>query len=202
MSDTFDQSYLDYQVNRSALRRFVRQLYLKRAASLAAGRCIDFGCGAGELLARLGKGSVGLEYNRAAVEYCRHKGLDVSHYDGFADDWSLQPLAGRRFDTLVISHVLEHLDAPMMILCKLLDAAAALGVRQALVIVPQEAGYKVDATHRTFVDLGMLAGAIDSFPEWTIKHHGVFPFDVPFAGRVFAYNELQVVLGHTSTASV
>lgn len=198
MPESFDQSYLDYQVNRSALRRWVRQAYLTRAAALAPGRCIDFGCGAGELLARLGTDSVCLEYNHAAVAFCRSKGLEVGFYDGFADDWQLDQLQGQRFDTLVVSHVLEHLDDPMRILHRLLSACDRLGIHRVLVIVPQEAGYKVDATHRTFVELPMLEAAVAEAPGWRLATHSYFPFGLPVVGRVFAYNELQVVIERVS----
>lgn len=111
MDSEFDQRYTDYQSQRSALRKWVRRAYLRSAAGQLKGRVLDFGCGVGELLERLPEGSLGLEYNPATVEHCRRKGLDVAVYDGFADDWNLSVLPpGRRFESMVISHVLEHLD--------------------------------------------------------------------------------------------
>jgi hypothetical protein len=71
MSTEFDDRYTRYQSDRSALRKFVRKLYLKRAASQLRGRTLDFGCGVGELLAWLPPGSRGVEYNRATVDHCR-----------------------------------------------------------------------------------------------------------------------------------
>ena len=157
MSGSFDAQYTEYQLRRSWLRRQVRRAYLASAARRLRGPTLDFGCGVGELLARLPSGSLGVEYNPATVSFCRAQGLDVVAYDGFADDWALSTLpAQRRFTSMVISHVLEHLEQPADVLARLLTAAARLGVERVLVIVPGAAGYRIDATHVTFVDLPML----------------------------------------------
>ena len=85
MDNEFDQRYTDYQSERSALRKQVRRIYLRSAASQLHGPVLDFGCGVGELLEKLPAGSLGLEYNLATVAHCRGKGLEVEAYDGFAE---------------------------------------------------------------------------------------------------------------------
>lgn len=193
MSADFDDSYTRYQSERSALRKFVRKLYLRRAASQLRGKTLDFGCGVGELLAWLPAGSQGLEYNRATVEHCRARGLDVRFYDGSADDWSLSLLdASDGFRSMVISHVLEHLDEPTDVLRRLLAAAERLGVRDVLIIVPGRAGFRIDPTHRVFVDEAMLRSAVDA--PWSIQRAFCFPFPWERVGDVFVYNELHVKL--------
>ena len=192
MGTEFDSAYTDYQLNRSALRKRIRRIYLKRAASQLSGATLDFGCGVGELLACLPPGSKGLEYNKATVAVCREKGLDVAFYDGTVDDWSLSPVASTDgLSSMVISHVLEHLDEPMEILRKLLRAASAIGIQHVLVIVPGKAGYRSDSTHRTFVDERMLRSAIP--PQWRARHSFHFPVDVERVGDVFLYNELHLL---------
>lgn len=193
MSSEFDDRYTRYQSDRSALRKFVRKLYLKRAASQLRGRTLDFGCGVGELLAWLPPGSRGVEYNRATVDHCRARGLDVQFYDGGTDDWSLSMLdAADGFESMVVSHVLEHLDAPQDVLRKLLAAAVRLGIRDVLVIVPGRAGFRIDPTHRVMVDEAMLRAAVSS--PWQVARVFRFPFDVERVGDVFVYNELHVKL--------
>jgi trans-aconitate methyltransferase len=191
----FDESYTAYQSERSPIRRFVRRWYLRSATSQLHGPTLDFGCGTGELLSRLPKGSKGVEYNQTSVEHCRAKGLDVTWYDGSADNWSLSTLpADFRFESMVISHVLEHLDGPMEVLQRLLIAASLRGVRRTLVIVPGHAGFRIDPTHRTLVRWEMLRDAIGSFEGWSVTSKRYFPCDIRKIGQVFPHHELQVLI--------
>jgi hypothetical protein len=191
----FDASYTQYQTQRSRLRKWVRKLYLRSAARQLQGPTLDFGCGVGELLERLPGGSRGLEYNRATVEFCRRRGLPVDAYDGFSDGWQLSAVAADvRFDSMVISHVLEHLERPAEVLHGLLLAAEARGVRRVLVIVPGRAGYRIDSTHRTFVDAELLARPeIVAETGFRLAHSRYFPGDFRRIGNWFPHHELQVL---------
>lgn len=193
MATEFDGDYTRYQSERSAFRKFVRRAYLRRAARQLTGKTLDFGCGVGELLNYLPAGSKGVEYNRATVAHCRAKGLDVQFYDGTADDWALSLLdASEGLQSMVISHVLEHLDDPQGVLGCLLDSAARLGIDRVLVIVPGRAGFRIDPTHRVFVNEAMLRDAIRS--PWRVSKAFRFPFNIERVGHVFVYNELHVLL--------
>ena len=195
MDREFGQDYTDYQANRSLLRKWVRRAYLRSAAAQLTGPTLDFGCGVGELLERLPAGSHGLEYNQATVALCRRKGLPVDAYDGFADDWGLSVLApGSRFDSMVVSHVLEHLEEPAQVLRRLLLAGQRLGVRRVLVIVPGRAGFRIDATHRTFVDRALLADAgVVQGSGFGMERAGYFPGNLRGIGDWFPHHELQVL---------
>lgn len=195
MGQEFDQGYTDYQVNRSLLRKWVRRAYLRSAALQLTGPTLDFGCGVGELLERLPAGSRGLEYNRTTVEFCRRKGLQVDAYDGFADDWGLSVLApGSHFDSMVISHVLEHLEEPARILQRLLLAGQRLGVRRVLAVVPGGAGFRIDPTHRTFVDRALLVDAeVVEGTGFSVQRTGYFPGNLRALGDWFPHHELQVL---------
>lgn len=190
----FDAGYTEYQRNRSALRKWVRGAYLRSAQAQLHGRTLDFGCGVGELLSRLPAGSRGLEYNPATVDYCRSLGLAVDAYDGFADDWSLSLFGThQQFDSMLISHVLEHLQQPADILHKLLNAARRLGVQDLLVIVPGQAGYRIDDTHQTFVDRAMLvAPQVREGTGFELATARYFPGNVRAWGDWFPHHELQV----------
>ncbi len=194
--DAYDQRYTDYQLQRSGLRKWVRGFYLRSAARLVSGPTIDFGCGVGEFLRVLPAGSTGLEINRATVEFCQRQGLPVEHYDADVDDWTMSALrdSGRRFRSISISHVLEHLHEPLAHLNALLRAARTLGVERALVIVPGRAGYASDATHLTFVDRAMLEDprAVEGTP-FKLERSVYFPGDVRAIGDRFTHHELRTV---------
>jgi len=160
-----------------------------------SGPTLDFGCGVGELLARLPEGSKGLEYNHASVDFCRHKGLNVEWYDGYADNWCLSTLpGGSRFESMVVSHVLEHLEDPMNVLRALLRWAGSAGVRRVLVIVPGWVGYTADNTHRTYIDWEMLRGLLETERCWTVTRKSYFPININRVGNWFRYQELQALL--------
>ncbi len=195
MTTEFDSDYTHYQSDRSAIRKWVRRAYLRSAARQLSGPTLDFGCGIGELLEKLSPGSKGLEYNPATVEWCRRKGMDVEVYDGFADDWRLSVLAsGRSFESMIVSHVLEHLDEPAAILKRLMLASERLGVRRFLAIVPGKAGFRIDATHRTFVDVALLSDPdIVAGTGFVLHEAGYFPGNLRVIGDWFPHHELQAL---------
>lgn len=191
----YGEDYARYQLDRSWLRKLVRKIYLRSAAGQLAGPTVDLGCGVGELLSRLPAGSVGLDINPASVEHCRQRGLEAQVYDGEADDWSLRPLEGRRdLQALVVSHVLEHLEAPMHKLSRLMAACTSLGISRILVIVPGRRGFASDDTHRTFIDAAMLSDpAVTRGTGFTLRGSRHFPIDAAAVGKVFTHLELQAV---------
>lgn len=195
MNGGFDEAYTLYQTERNALRRWIRRVYLRGAASKLRGPTLDFGCGIGELLSRLPLGSIGLEYNKASVAHCRALGLEVDFYDGYADGWQLSVVpSGRRFDSMIISHVLEHLESPVPMLASVMGAARKLGVTRILVIVPGRAGFRIDETHRTFVDLRMLSDpSITRGTGFALTESRYFPGDFRVLGDWIPHHELQVL---------
>lgn len=78
------------------------------------GRLLDIGCGGGFLIAealKMGFEARGIELNQRMVEYARSCGLPVSQA-------SVQDIVehDEKFDVIVLSAVLEHLDSPDMVL--------------------------------------------------------------------------------------
>jgi len=191
---TYGEDYTRYQLDRGALRRWVRHCYLESALGQLHGPTVDFGCGVGELLRRLPRGSVGLEINPASVAHCRSLGLDARSYDANDDDWSLRVLdENDGLESFVVSHVLEHLDAPAEKLRKLLLACGRLGIRSVLAVVPGEKGYRSDDTHRTFVDIEALSdpGIVEG-TGFVLAASRYFPGNFRQVGRFFTHHELQV----------
>lgn len=193
----YGDAYTEYQLKRSPLRRWVRRHYLSSAAGKVLNTTLDFGCGVGELLALLPEGSVGVEYNPVSVAHCQRLGLDVHWYDGFADDFSLTTLPlPDNIETLLLSHVLEHFEDPVHLLHRLV-AALSPRLQRIVLIVPGRAGFRIDPTHRRFVDLDMVTSTVRDMPGWHIVSSRYFPLNSRHVGQLFPYNELQVVIDRT-----
>ncbi|WP_168708508.1 methyltransferase domain-containing protein [Hydrogenophaga sp. PAMC20947] len=197
---TYGLSYTEYQVQRSRWRQAVRRLYLNAAVKLTKGPALDFGCGAGELLKLLPEGSVGVEYNQNTVTYCQQQGLNVHWYDGFKDGFSLTDIPWRHgARTLYLSHLLEHFDDPMKIMGDLIESTQP-DIERVVIILPGKSGFKIDPTHRTFVDLGMIKEALNQLPEWSLTYRRYFPINHERAGDYLAHNELQLIVDRTGFA--
>lgn len=196
----YGEAYTLRQLERSRLRKLIRRLYLRRTVAQLHGPTIDFGCGIGELLARLPPGSVGLDVNPASVEVCRRAGLDARTYDAEQDGFRMTPLQarGERFSSLVACHVIEHFPEPLCRLNNLLRAAAMLGVTRAVVIVPGSKGFRSDPTHRSFVTReDLLSTPVMAGTGFAPVHASWFPLDLRWIGDVFTYHELMVVYAGT-----
>jgi len=107
---------------------------------------IDIGCGSGLLvdrLAKIGYQATGLDWSRSAIEYARkyyqgeyilvnvEQGLDVS----------------RKFDCVVASHILEHLENPHEFLQSVKGLLEPDGYL--VIAVPNFAWYDQDSTYRS-----------------------------------------------------
>jgi SAM-dependent methyltransferase len=77
------------------------------------GRVLDVGCSYGHCLVHFAPGSVGLDNVAEHVEFCRSLGLDARLLDVEA---GLDRLDDNSFDFVWVSDVLEHLDAPRVLL--------------------------------------------------------------------------------------
>jgi len=134
-------------------------------------------------------GSVGLDHNPHSVRAARDRGLSAYLPDEFLTSTDAT-LAG--FDTIVLGHVLEHLTAEQgadLLRTYLPFLRPGGGV---FVITPQEAGYRSDATHVTFLDLDGVSGILASIGV-RVELARSFPFP-RVVGRIFKYNEF-VTLG-------
>ena len=154
----FGSAYAAEQLRRSRhpLRRLIKKFYLDRVVRELRGPTIDFGCGAGQLLARLPADSVGLEVNPHLVQALQQAGMNARLYDAYSDDFSLSQLEVGRYESFTISHVLEHFDDTAAVMRKLWRACARLGVTTVVAVVPGARGYAYDSTHKTFVTQAWL----------------------------------------------
>ncbi len=121
----------DYHAHRlptSSLFRLLHRLqfgprvrrYLRRAGR-TSGRVLDVGCGDGTLLRELSRrGSWelhGLDFNPDAIEAARHGEPPIQLFLGTLED---APYEERRFDLIVMHHVLEHVPEPVTTLRRVL----------------------------------------------------------------------------------
>lgn len=163
----------------------VQRPYRERLRALEPGFVLEVGCGIGRNLSHLQGHAVGVDIDRESVSYV----VEVLGLRAFTPDSFAVSEFGRGcpFDTLLLSHLLEHLDADgaIELMRDYLPRIKPGG--RVIVIAPQEAGFTSDPTHVRFVDeaavrtlaaeCGLVVEALESFP---------FP---RFVGRFFRYNE-------------
>lgn len=155
---------------------------------LHLGTTLDVGCGIGRNLATLGPESVGVDHNASSVETARRRG-----FVAFTPEEFRTSTYSRRgsFDTLLVSHVLEHLkrDEAQALLGEYVDMIRPNGML--LLITPQEAGFRRDASHRTFMDFATLRDLCHASNAQVERQ---FSFPLPRQmGHVFFYNEFVVL---------
>ncbi|WP_395701277.1 class I SAM-dependent methyltransferase [Aquabacterium sp.] len=192
----FDKGYADEQIRRSRhpLRRFIKGFYLRSVMAHIDGPTIDYGCGAGQLLARLPAGSVGLELNPHLIAALTARGQSARQWRADDEGFDLPGLEPGLYRNLVISHVLEHLPDPTASLKRLLRACRRIGVRRLIAIVPGAKGYASDATHRSFIDSRYVAEhGWQSLEGFRLASRRFFPMPWEVGGQWFVYNEMQLV---------
>jgi SAM-dependent methyltransferase len=82
--------------------------------NLGARAVLDVGCSYGYCLAHFGPGSVGIENHPEPVEFCRALGLNARLVD--VDEGVADVVPDAAFDVVWVSDLLEHLDAPRLLL--------------------------------------------------------------------------------------
>lgn len=190
----YAEEYFDYLHKRTFLQRVARKAYLRDIKSYCTGATIDFGCGVGELLKILPKGSIGFEINRVAVNYCLTQGLNVMLYEPETDDYKLTPVQVNTFQSFTMNHVLEHTENTKHVIEKIFESCARLGIHRIVFTVPGIKGYKSDKTHRTFIDPSFLKkNDLLNNVYYTLKKYKYFPFNSPIVSRYFTHNELRLI---------
>ena len=162
---------------------------------LDLGFVLDVGCGLGRNLVHLDGNGVGIDHNPACLDAARARGLTVYSPDDFARSPDAR---AERFDSLLASHVLEHLPAADAadLLATYLPYVKASG--RVIVITPQEAGQRSDPTHVTYFDPERTESVLSGL-GWRVRRERSFPFP-RVAGRVFRHNEFVVVAERDTAA--
>jgi 2-polyprenyl-3-methyl-5-hydroxy-6-metoxy-1,4-benzoquinol methylase len=171
-------------------KRLVPNPYRWNVRRLATGRVLDIGCGIGRCLDFVRPRGVGVDPNETAVAVCREKGHEAYTPSEFAAVLGSAE-GGRHFDTLLCSHVLEHLDEPtgVELLRSYLPHLRAGG--RVILITPQQRGQRSDPTHVRLMDASALA-ELASRCGLVVERISSFPMPRHF-GRWFIYNETVTI---------
>jgi 2-polyprenyl-3-methyl-5-hydroxy-6-metoxy-1,4-benzoquinol methylase len=168
-------------------KRLVPNPYKWNVRRLATGRVLDVGCGIGRCLEFVRPRGVGVDPNESAVDVCRAADLDAYTPQHFRERFGEAVL----FDTLLCSHVLEHLDEDtgVELIREYLPRVRRDG--RVVLITPQERGQASDATHVRFMDRRALTTLAD---RCGLHIERISSFPLPrFCGRWFVYNETVTV---------
>ncbi|MEY9962286.1 SAM-dependent methyltransferase [Streptacidiphilus sp. MAP12-16] len=189
---TAAESYTDrlLTLENSGIRRFIpaQAPYRAHLRSLKLGRMLDIGCGLGRnLLHNRGEG-VGVDHNEHSIAAMRTRGLT-----GYtpADFLASKDAVPESFDSLLISHVLEHIDTEgsASLFADYLPFVRPGG--KVVMITPQESGFASDPTHIRWVDFSVLR---ETCTDAGIEVKRTYSFPLPrLAGKLFRYNEFVCV---------
>lgn len=151
---------------------------------LNPGFTLDIGCGVGRNLVHLKGQGVGVDHNPHSVAVARSRGLKAFTPKEFERSEFRNPAL---FDSLLLSHVAEHMseEEAVALLQRYMPLLKPRG--HAIVIAPQEAGYRSDPTHVRFLDFSLLERLVRAAGLAPLKSYS-FPLPRVFGG-VFKYNE-------------
>lgn len=190
--DTRDAAYAE-RLERLSGARWKRWLqvqapYRWNLRRLDLGYTLDLGCGIGRNLLHLDGHGVGIDHNAHSVEVARRRGLAAYTPEEFA---ATEHAQAARFDTLLCAHVIEHMrfEEALALLRRYVPRVKVAG--RVVLITPQEAGYRTDATHIEYMDFVGLQALLDGL-GLTLERSYSFPFP-RIVGRIFPHNEFVVV---------
>ena len=166
----------------------VQRPYRSHLRRLELGLVLEIGCGIGRNLDHLRGSSVGVDHNRRAVEIAQERGLIAYTPEELRE--SIWATAGR-FDSLLFSHVLEHMSAAQAsaLMREYVDLLRSGG--RAVVMTPQEAGFRSDPTHVEYMDFEKVDAVMR---EADLRVERRYSFPLPrLAGAVFKYNEFVTI---------
>lgn len=164
--------------------------YRYKLQSLQLGFVLDVGCGLGRNLDNLFGQGVGVDHNADCIAEVRRRGFVAYTSSEFGNcEYALE----QRFDSLLFSHVLEHLpeqDRAPLVQSYLPYLRRPSG--RIVMITPQEVGHRSDPTHKSYMgpnDLLALAQTLGL----TVLLNESYPLPRWVGKYLFAYNENIVV---------
>ena len=165
--------------------------YMKSIQKLKLGKSLEIGCGIGRVLAWLPEGSVGIDHNETSINLCKTRGLTALTLQEFHEAVNRIEIEYGSFDSLVMTHLLEHLeiDQQISIFEEYLRFLRPGG--KIFIVTPQEIGFASDPTHTTFTDFTTTKKLLEVFGIKIISQQS---FPLPrFFGRFFKYNEFHTL---------
>jgi SAM-dependent methyltransferase len=169
-------------------KRWLPNPYRWHIRARCGANVLDVGCGVGRCLGFLGPGrAVGVDPNAASIEIARSRGFSAFTPDEFSEHFA----DVRNFDTLLCSHVLEHLSAAESeaLLREWLPRVVPGG--RVVLICPQTRGQASDPTHVRLMDPAALREVCAAVGV-EVDRVGSFPLPRWF-GRWWVHNETVLV---------
>lgn len=168
----------------------LRQLpYRWHLRGLAGRSVLEIGCGIGRNLRHLAdREAVGIDENETSVAVATSRGFTAFVQTAYR----ASPFASAgRFDTLLLSHVAEHLsgDEASRLIADYLPFIRERG--RVILITPQEACHRLDETHVELVDFAKGAAILEQAGV-RVERQVSFPLTRAF-GRWFRGNEFVTV---------
>ena len=171
----------------------VQRPYRWNLKRLKPGITLDVGCGIGRNLVNLPQGSVGVDINKHSVAKARALGYEAHTIESFLSD-EKHGSEDPRFDSLLISHVLEHLTLDQsheLLKTYLRDGGRVIAICPREGCATPQKGHARGEQHITFLDAQAMESLLKSQNLETERAYS-FPFPRP-VGKVFKYNETVVV---------
>jgi SAM-dependent methyltransferase len=156
------------------------------------GKVLEIGAGLGRNQAFLND-SVGVEHNPRSAQFCQNIGYRVLVPASFHDEFNLFTGPDAVFDSILMSHVLEHIEYEnqVKVLKEYIPYLKPSG--KIFLITPQEVGHKSTNSHITWTDFNRLEMIINQLGgEFKVIKSFSFPLPRSF-GKVFKYNEFNVL---------
>ena len=169
----------------------VQRPYRANLRRLDMGFVLEVGCGIGRnllSLRKIGIEAIGVDHNAHSVEEAVRRGFNALTVETFNSMYSEKK---RQFDTLLVSHVLEHMTK--------LEAANLISFYlpylkqqgRIIVITPQEKGFSSDSTHVEFMNFDIVSEVLEQ-SDLTIVEKYSFPLP-RFFGKLYTHNEFVIV---------
>ncbi len=158
--------------------------YKYHLSFICKGQTLEVGCGIGRVLNFIPNRSVGVDHNSNSIKICKSKNLKAYTSKDFFSKYTGN---NTQYDTLLFSHVLEHMT--LIDAQKLLETYLPFLKKNGklILITPQEKGYDSDSTHIHYMNKEDLK----KFAENNlIKESFTYSFPFPnIASKYFIYNE-------------
>lgn len=171
--------------------------YAVHTRRVCTGSVLDIGCGIGRNLGHLRGRGTGVDHNAEAVRLARLRGYEAYTDAEFFEETHLQD---RRWDTVLMSHILEHLSRNEIDTLFETYAPFLVPGGRLVIICPQEWAYARDITHTTFLDTSALLSIAESHDFAALSAYS-FPWP-RWAGRWMPYGEFVVVAERASESPV
>ncbi len=188
VSNTQEEKYTNFLLEKQSVGWKslvdVQAPYRWNLQRLKPGLTLDIGCGIGRNLINLKGKGIGIDHNINSVRVARNSGLTAFTPKDFFD---LTTKTTQKFDSLLLSHVAEHMNQneAIALLEKYLTFLKPKG--KLIVMTPQEAGYKSDPTHIEFMNFSKIRNIASQLGFKVFKEYS-FPFP-RVMGHFFIYNE-------------